>query len=60
MQWGIVVDGAIELTIGGETRVYGKGDAYHIPAGVVHSARFLSHCRVIDFFADPDRHKLRA
>ena len=59
-QWGLVVDGEIEFTIGGETGVYGKGDTYHIPAGVVHSARFLSRCRVIDFFSDPDRHKVKA
>lgn len=58
-QWGIIVDGEIEFTIGGQTRVYGKGDCYHIPAGVVHSAKFLSRCRVIDFFPDPDRHKVK-
>jgi len=58
-QWGIVVDGELEFTIGGVTRTYRKGDSYHIPAGVVHSARFPAHCRVIDFFPDPDRHKAK-
>lgn len=55
-QWGVVVSGRMELTIGGQTRVYGPGDSYHIPAGVVHSAKFLTRVQVIDFFADPDRY----
>lgn len=59
-QWGIVVEGEMELTIGGETRRYGPGDSYHIPAGVVHGARFLSHFRAIDFFADAERYKPKA
>jgi len=32
---------------------------YHIPAGVEHRARFLSHFRAIDVFADVDRYKAR-
>ena len=58
-QWGIVVEGEMELTIGGETKRYGPGDSYHIPAGVEHGAKFLSHFRAIDFFADVDRYKAR-
>ena len=58
-QWGILVEGEMELTIGGETRRYGPGDSYFIPEGVVHGARFLSRCRVIDVFADRDRWKAR-
>ncbi len=56
-QWGIVVEGEMELTIGGETKRYGPGDSYHVPAGVVHSAKFLTHFRAIDVFADGDRYK---
>ena len=56
-QWGVVVEGEMELTIGGETRRYGPGDSYHIPAGVTHGARFLSRFRAIDVFADADRYK---
>jgi len=59
-QWGIVVEGELEFTIDGVTRLYRKGDSYHIPAGVVHSARIPTRCRVIDFFPDPDRHKIKA
>ena len=59
-QWGIVVEGEMELTIGGETRRYRAGDSYHIPAGVVHGAKFLSHFRALDVFADPDRYKAKS
>jgi len=58
-QWGIMVDGEMKLTIGGETRPIRTGESYYIPAGVQHSATFLSHCRVIDFFEDADRYQIR-
>jgi quercetin dioxygenase-like cupin family protein len=49
----------MELTIGGKTTRYRAGDSYHIDAGVVHSARFLTHFRAIDFFADRERYRAR-
>ena len=58
-QWGTVIDGQIELTIGGETRTYGPGDSYNIPAGVVHSGRLPAGAKIIDFFEEPDRYKLK-
>ena len=58
-QWGIVVEGEMELTIGGETKRLGPGDSYHIPAGVVHGAKFLTHFRAIDVFADAARYKAK-
>ncbi len=56
-QWGVVVDGEMDLTIGGETRLYRKGDSYHIPAGVPHGAVFRTRFKAIDFFADKDRYR---
>lgn len=56
-QWGIIVDGSIELTIGGVTRVYKKGDSYYIGDQVEHSATVTEPCLAIDFFADPDRYQ---
>jgi quercetin dioxygenase-like cupin family protein len=56
-QWGIVVEGEMELTIGDETRRYRPGDRYYISAGVVHSATFLSHCRAIDVSAESARYR---
>ncbi len=58
-QWGIIVDGEIELTIDGETKTYRKGDAYFIGDGVVHSGKVKDRCRAIDVFADPDRYQPR-
>lgn len=55
-QWGIVVEGEMELTIGGQTQRCGPGDSYHIPANMEHAATFLSRVRVIDVFADVNRY----
>jgi len=56
-QWGIVVEGEMELTIGGKKHVFRKGDSYFIPKGTVHSARFTTRTFVIDFFADRNRYR---
>ena len=58
-QWGTVLEGQIELTIGGDTRTYGPGDSYNIPDGVVHSGRLPAGAKLIDFFEEPDRYKLK-
>ena len=55
-QWGIVLEGKIELTIGGETRLYEKGDRYFIPKGVRHSGKIFSGYADITFFAQKDRY----
>ena len=50
-QLGIVLDGELAMTIGGEDHVLAPGDAYQIPAGVAHDARALgAACRVLDVF----------
>lgn len=58
-QWGIVIEGEMELTIGGETRRVKQGDSYYIPAGVEHSANFLTHFRALDLFAEPSRYRAK-
>lgn len=58
-QWGVVLEGQIEMTIAGETRTYGPGDAYYVPPGVVHSARVPAGTKALDFFEEPDRYRLR-
>ncbi len=55
-QWGIVVEGEMKLTIGGQTKTYKKGDTYFIPGGVIHSAEFKTKTRVIDFFDEKERY----
>lgn len=59
-QWGTVLDGEIEFTIGDDTRVYRPGDSYDIPAGTMHSARITAGTKVIDFFEEADRYKARS
>lgn len=58
-QWGTVVEGEIEFTIGGIARVYRAGDSYSIPAGVEHGAMIRAGTRVIDVFEEADRYPLR-
>ncbi|MBA84971.1 cupin domain-containing protein [Thalassobius sp. S69A] len=57
-QWGTVIEGEIELTIGDQTRVYRVGQSYDIPAGVEHSARIKAGAKVIDVFEEGDRYPL--
>jgi quercetin dioxygenase-like cupin family protein len=55
-QYGIVLEGKMNLTIGEKTKLYEKGDTYFIPEGIVHQAEFLTHFRAMDFFFEPDRY----
>ncbi|MFQ6122824.1 MAG: cupin domain-containing protein [Dehalococcoidales bacterium] len=56
-QWGIVIDGKIEMTIGGQTMTYRRGDTYFIPAGAIHRARIYAGFRAVDYFADLSRYR---
>lgn len=55
-QWGIVVSGELELTVGDKTAIYRAGECYDIPAGVAHGATVLTPSQVIDVFAEPNRY----
>lgn len=57
-QWGTVIEGEIEFTIGGETKVYRPGDSYTIPAGVEHGAMIKAGTCVFDVFEEADRYDL--
>jgi mannose-6-phosphate isomerase-like protein (cupin superfamily) len=56
-QWGMVIDGKMELRIDGKPRICQKGDEYCIPVGAMHGAKFLRHTRVMDFFSEKCRYK---
>ena len=56
-QWGLVIDGEMELKINGVSRFCRKGDEYYIPVGELHCARFFSKTRVMDFFSEKSRYK---
>jgi quercetin dioxygenase-like cupin family protein len=57
-QWGTVLEGSIDFTIGGDRRTYRPGEGYSIPAGATHSARIPAGTVVIDFFEEPDRYAI--
>jgi quercetin dioxygenase-like cupin family protein len=59
-QWGMVIDGKMELTIKDKPRICEKGDEYVIPAGTKHSVKFLSRARVMDFFSEKNRYKAKS
>lgn len=58
-QWGAVIEGEIDFTIGGETKTYRPGDSYSIPAGVEHGAQIKAGTRVIDVFSEADRYPIK-
>jgi quercetin dioxygenase-like cupin family protein len=50
-QMGILLEGRLEFTVGGVTRLLGPGDKWRIPGGVVHSVRALDQPAVaLDVF----------
>ena len=59
-QWGVVLEGTVAFTIGGETKTYGRGDTYFVPDGVSHSAVLSPGFVGIDVFADADRYAAKS
>jgi len=58
-QWGTVIEGEVELTIGDVTKTYRPGDSYSIPSGVEHGGSIKAGTRVIDVFEEADRYPLK-
>jgi quercetin dioxygenase-like cupin family protein len=58
-QWGIVLDGRIDLTVNGIMKTYLKGDRYFIPSGVRHSAKIYTGYADMTFFNERDRYKTK-
>ena len=58
-QWGIVLEGKIELTIGGVKGTYGKGDRYFIAKNVPHSGKIFAGYADITFFNQSDRYRAK-
>ncbi len=56
-QWGIVVDGEMDLSIAGDRRTYCRGESYFIPAGTPHGALLRKGLRILDLFADAHRYR---
>ncbi len=55
-QWGVVLEGQIDLVIGGVAASYRKGERYYIPAGTPHSGRIHAGYADVTFFDQVDRY----
>ena len=58
-QWGVVLDGEIELTIGSRNYTFSKGDTYFIPKDVTHSARIRKGYKDLSLFNQKDRYRAK-
>ncbi|MFX0041069.1 MAG: cupin domain-containing protein [Promethearchaeota archaeon] len=58
-QWGVVLEGQIDLTIDGKEFIFRKGDRYFIPKGVKHSGKIYKGYTDITFFNQKDRYKAK-
>ena len=58
-QWGIVLEGKIDLVINGIKHTYEKGDRYFIRSGVKHSGKIFAGYSDITFFDQKDRYKIK-
>ncbi|UCE38309.1 MAG: cupin domain-containing protein [Thermoplasmata archaeon] len=56
-QWGVILDGELELNINGVKNNYSKGDTYFIPKGVKHSAKIKKGYKDLTLFNQKDRYK---
>jgi len=58
-QWGIVLEGKIDLTVDGVKRTYLRGDRYFIPKGTKHSAKIHAGYADITFFNQKERYQAK-
>ena len=56
-QWGVVLEGKIDLVVEGVKRTYTQGDRMFIPKGAKHSAKVYAGYADITFFNQRDRYK---
>ncbi|MBU2564857.1 MAG: cupin domain-containing protein [Candidatus Thermoplasmatota archaeon] len=58
-QWGVVLDGEIELTVEGKKYIFTKGDTYFIPKDVKHSAKIRKGYKDLTLFNQKNRYKTK-
>lgn len=49
-QWTHVLEGELEFTMGGESKILNPGETAHIPSDIPHSAKAITRVKVIDCF----------
>ena len=59
-QWGTILAGEAEFTIGGVVSTFRPGDSYDLPSGVEHSGRFKAGTIAFDVWEEPDRYQLKS
>lgn len=58
-QWGVVLEGRLDLVIEGTSLSVGPGESYHIAPHRRHSAIAAAGTQLIDIFADAHRFRPR-
>lgn len=58
-QWGIILNGKVDLTIGGVRKTYSEGQNYFVPDGVKHHGHIYAGLAVIEYFDQKDRYPLK-
>lgn len=53
-QWGVVLEGTIQVTMDNQTQCFSKGDRYFLPEGVEHSVKLSAGYAEIIFLNDPN------
>jgi quercetin dioxygenase-like cupin family protein len=56
-QWAVVLEGKIDIVIGGKEQTFGRGDQYFIPKGVKHSAKIYAGYADVTYFNQKDRYR---
>jgi len=52
VEWGIVVEGEIEMTLGDRVERHGAGSTHLIPKGLPHSFRFAPGTSSVHYFVE--------
>ena len=55
-QWGIILEGKIDIWINDVKHTFRKGDRYYIPKGVKHSVKIYDGYADVTFFNKKDRY----
>jgi len=58
-QWGVVLEGKIDLVIDSVKHTFTRGDRYFIPEGVTHSGKIYAGYADMTFFNQKERYKIK-
>lgn len=59
VEYGVVVDGTVDITIDGVKYSYTKGDVFYIPRQTEHSVLFHAGFRCVNFFDEASRYQTK-